>query len=150
MVQIADFWSAGEAAAAVSALQAAGIPAVCPDYHTSHYLPYVGMGATACRVMVPEPDLSLAASIIGFRRDTEHRLHPCKACGGASLQKRNWLITLPYMLWMLVTGAYGYGHGFWLQSRRECLDCGNEWVPDEHSTGDLEDYTSPDLGGARP
>ncbi|MEE2525140.1 DUF2007 domain-containing protein [Hyphobacterium sp. HN65] len=133
MVQIADFWSAGEAATAVSALRAAGIPAICPDYHSGHYLPYFGMGATACRVMVPEPDLDLAESIIGVKPDSEYRLNPCPECGGNGLQKRNWLITLPYMFWMLITGSYGYGNRFWLQDRRKCMSCGHEWLPDNAS-----------------
>lgn len=130
MVQIADFWSAGEAATAVSALRAAGVPAICPDYHSGHYLPYVGMGSTACRVLVPEADMEMAASIIGVAPEAEHRLHPCPECGGSSLQKRNWLITLPYMFWMLLTGSYGYGNRFWLQADRKCSNCGHEWLPD--------------------
>lgn len=130
MIQLTEFWSAGEAATAVSALQAAGIPAICPDHHTSHYLPYLGMGATACRVLAPASSVDDAKTILNVMPDQGPRLHACPECGGAGLQKRNWWITLPYMLWMLATGAYGYGHQFWLRRDRKCMECRHEWTPE--------------------
>jgi len=130
LVQLTDFWSPAEAATAVSALSAAGIFAVCPDYHTFHYRPWLGLGATACRVMVPESELVDAADIIGVKTCTEHRTFPCPECGGASLKKRNWWITIPYFLTLGFVTAYGFGRDFWLKRGRKCIICCHEWLPE--------------------
>lgn len=130
MIQLADFWSAAEAAAAVSALQAARIPAFAPDYYTYHYRPWLGMGATACRVMVPESFVSEAAEIIGGPKKDEHRTFPCPECGGASLKKRNWWITIPYFISLGFVSAYGFGRDFWLKRDRKCISCRHEWLPE--------------------
>lgn len=130
LVQLADYWSPAEAATAVSALNAAGIFAVCPDYHTFHYRPWLGLGTTACRVMVPEFAVMQSAEIISVETRAEHRIFPCPVCGEASLKKRNWWITIPYLFLLTSALAYGFGRDFWLKRERICMNCRHEWIPE--------------------
>ncbi|GJL97703.1 MAG: hypothetical protein DHS20C06_15200 [Hyphobacterium sp.] len=85
VVNIAEFWNVYDAAVAVSALESAGIPAICPDWHLFHLKPNLLFGSTGARLWVLEPDLQQSVEILqdGFRN--RKPVNICPDCGSEAL-----------------------------------------------------------------
>lgn len=129
LVTIAEFQQPEHAIVLASALEAAGIPAVVPERHMHSYFPYLSLGFTAARVMVPEAFAEDALAIVEAGRPEQPFL-PCPACGGESrkLKTRGGPLALglgALLSWLLASWALSIPPRS--VSTRICESCGHRF-----------------------
>lgn len=132
LVTIAEFQQPEHALVLASALEAAGIPAVVPERHMHSYFPYLSLGFTAARVMVPEAMAADARAIAACDPPVEPFI-PCPLCGADTrkLKARGGPVALG------LAGAASFAVTSWALaippravSRRICLSCAHRFQPD--------------------
>ena len=119
---------------AVSALQAAGIPASIADVHMHHVYPSLEFGAFRTRILIPPACRAEAAQIMDQARASQHpALYPCPVCG-AETRTRKRIIS---MIIMTLLGCF-----FPFKSaKRRCGACRiNLYAPE------VDPFTAEELG----
>lgn len=132
LVTIAEFQQPEHAIVLASALEAAGIPVVVPERHMHSYFPYLSIGFTAARVMVPAALAEEALSIANASGPAEP-FYPCPACGGESrkLKTRGGPLALALAaLYPLAIGTWALAVPPRVVSTRSCESCGHRFRPE--------------------
>jgi hypothetical protein len=142
VVNIAEFWNVYDATVAVSALESAGIPAICPDWHLFHLKPNLMFGATGVRLWVPNDRINEAEGLLLKGHDTATPVHPCPKCGGRTYRMRRWLLVIP-ITWLLLNLGVGmtYGPLVFYKRKRFCWICYHQHLP-----APVEPFTDSELG----
>jgi hypothetical protein len=141
-VCLAEFWNVYDAAAAISALDAAGIPAINADWHLFNLYPHLMMATIGPRILVPEDRLDEASGIVGTIHSHEDCCYPCPKCGSRTYRMRRWLLVIPLTWLMLQLGLYStYGPLAFYKRKRFCWNCYHQHLPDFP-----EPFTKEELG----
>ena len=85
----------------VSALRAAGIPAILADFHLHHAFPNLEFGSSRPRILIPHACRDEAQKLINDMRAREvEPCYPCPKCGGQTRRERRvWLMLGFYVLY---------------------------------------------------
>jgi len=129
LVTIAQFQQPEHAIVLASALEAAGIPAVVPERHMHSYFPYLSLGFTAARVMVPVALAEDALKIANAEAPAEPFL-ACPKGGGRSrkLKTRGGPLALGLAaLYPLAIGTWALAVPPRVVSTRSCESCGHRF-----------------------
>lgn len=131
LITIAEFQQPEHALVLASALDAAGIPAIVPERHMHSYFPYLSLGFTAARVMVPAALEADARAIANMEQPREPFI-ACPQCKGQSrkLKTRGGPLVLGLAaLYPLAIGTWALAVPPRVVSRRICKACGHRFKP---------------------
>ena len=82
----------GHARVAVTALEAAGIPAIIADVHMHHAYPSLEFGGCRSRILIPPACQAEALEIMEQARTSQYPpLYPCPVCAGETRQLKRIL-----------------------------------------------------------